>query len=65
MDKGYPRRVVKYFPGIGLRVDAAFQHKGKPQRLLGYLDDFTDCERIQHENLNVSILMSFYYFEYM
>nr|XP_020739067.1 matrix metalloproteinase-27 isoform X3 [Odocoileus virginianus texanus] len=28
MDKGYPRRVVKYFPGIGLRVDAAFQHKG-------------------------------------
>lgn len=28
MDKGYPRRVLKYFPGIGLRVDAAFQHKG-------------------------------------
>ncbi|GAB5577011.1 matrix metalloproteinase-27 [Prionailurus iriomotensis] len=28
MDKGYPRRVVKYFPGIGLRVDAAFQYKG-------------------------------------
>ncbi|XP_008688372.1 matrix metalloproteinase-27 isoform X2 [Ursus americanus] len=28
MDKGYPRRVVKFFPGIGLRVDAAFQHKG-------------------------------------
>ncbi|CAK7319086.1 Matrix metalloproteinase-27 [Vulpes lagopus] len=28
MDKGYPRRVVKYFPGVGLRVDAAFQHKG-------------------------------------
>ncbi|KAI4581229.1 hypothetical protein MJG53_020817 [Ovis ammon polii x Ovis aries] len=28
MDKGYPRRVVKYFPGIGLQVDAAFQHKG-------------------------------------
>ncbi|XP_057604941.1 matrix metalloproteinase-27 isoform X2 [Hippopotamus amphibius kiboko] len=28
MDKGYPRRVVKYFPGISLRVDAAFQHKG-------------------------------------
>jgi len=33
--------------------------------LLGYLEGFTDCERIQHENLNVSILMSFYYFEYM
>ncbi|XP_006775319.1 PREDICTED: matrix metalloproteinase-27 [Myotis davidii] len=28
MDRGYPRRVVKSFPGIGLRVDAAFQHKG-------------------------------------
>ncbi|XP_026361684.3 matrix metalloproteinase-27 isoform X3 [Ursus arctos] len=28
MDKGYPRRVVKFFPGLGLRVDAAFQHKG-------------------------------------
>ncbi|KAK2490305.1 hypothetical protein MC885_010181 [Smutsia gigantea] len=28
MDKGYPQRVVKHFPGIGLRVDAAFQHKG-------------------------------------
>ncbi|XP_075404843.1 matrix metalloproteinase-27 [Tenrec ecaudatus] len=28
MDKGYPRRVVKHFPGIGLRVDAAFQYKG-------------------------------------
>ncbi|XP_059011710.1 matrix metalloproteinase-27 [Mustela lutreola] len=28
MDRGYPRRVVKLFPGIGLRVDAAFQHKG-------------------------------------
>ncbi|XP_066894668.1 matrix metalloproteinase-27 isoform X2 [Kogia breviceps] len=28
MDKGYPHRVVKYFPGIGLQVDAAFQHKG-------------------------------------
>ncbi|XP_011384367.1 matrix metalloproteinase-27 [Pteropus medius] len=28
MEKGYPRRVVKYFPGIGLQVDAAFQHKG-------------------------------------
>ncbi|XP_023441141.2 matrix metalloproteinase-27 [Dasypus novemcinctus] len=28
MDKGYPRRVVKHFPGIGLRVEAALQHKG-------------------------------------
>ncbi|XP_076968166.1 matrix metalloproteinase-27 [Tamandua tetradactyla] len=28
MDRGYPKRVVKHFPGIGLRVDAAFQHKG-------------------------------------
>ncbi|XP_037360252.1 matrix metalloproteinase-27 [Talpa occidentalis] len=28
MDKGFPQRVVKYFPGIGLRVDAAFHHKG-------------------------------------
>ncbi|XP_006887368.1 PREDICTED: matrix metalloproteinase-27 [Elephantulus edwardii] len=28
MDKGYPKRVVKYFPGIGIRVDAAFQYKG-------------------------------------
>ncbi|XP_003472573.1 matrix metalloproteinase-27 [Cavia porcellus] len=28
MDRGYPRRVLKQFPGIGLRVDAAFQHKG-------------------------------------
>ncbi|XP_066103775.1 matrix metalloproteinase-27 [Saccopteryx bilineata] len=28
MDRGYPRRVVRYFPGIGLRVDAAFLHKG-------------------------------------
>lgn len=29
MDRGYPQRVVKHFPGIGLRIDAAFQHKGK------------------------------------
>ncbi|XP_049634523.1 matrix metalloproteinase-27 [Suncus etruscus] len=28
MDKGYPQRVIKHFPGIGLRVDAAFFHKG-------------------------------------
>ncbi|XP_049745788.1 matrix metalloproteinase-27 [Elephas maximus indicus] len=28
MDKGYPQRVIKHFPGIGLRVDAAFQYKG-------------------------------------
>ncbi|XP_012787331.2 matrix metalloproteinase-27 [Sorex araneus] len=28
MDRGYPRRVIKHFPGIGLRVDAAFHHKG-------------------------------------
>ncbi|XP_073095500.1 matrix metalloproteinase-27 isoform X2 [Manis javanica] len=28
MDRGYPQRVVKRFPGIGIRVDAAFQHKG-------------------------------------
>ncbi|XP_008828130.1 matrix metalloproteinase-27 [Nannospalax galili] len=28
MDRGYPQRIVKYFPGIGLRVDAVFQHKG-------------------------------------
>ncbi|XP_010640352.1 matrix metalloproteinase-27 [Fukomys damarensis] len=28
MDSGYPQTVVKQFPGIGLRVDAAFQHKG-------------------------------------
>ncbi|XP_008592420.1 PREDICTED: matrix metalloproteinase-27-like [Galeopterus variegatus] len=28
MDKSYPQRVVKHFPGIGLRVDAAFQYKG-------------------------------------
>ncbi|XP_076431734.1 matrix metalloproteinase-27 isoform X3 [Peromyscus maniculatus bairdii] len=28
MDKGFPQRIVKHFPGIGLRVDAVFQHKG-------------------------------------
>ncbi|XP_072824998.1 matrix metalloproteinase-27 isoform X4 [Vicugna pacos] len=28
MDRGYPQRLVTYFPRIGLRVDAAFQHKG-------------------------------------
>ncbi|CAH6777474.1 Mmp27 [Phodopus roborovskii] len=28
MDRGFPQRIVKRFPGIGLRVDAAFQHKG-------------------------------------
>ncbi|XP_007944201.1 matrix metalloproteinase-27 [Orycteropus afer afer] len=28
MDKGYPQRVVKHFPGISLRVDAAWQYKG-------------------------------------
>ncbi|XP_060035704.1 matrix metalloproteinase-27 isoform X2 [Erinaceus europaeus] len=28
MDKGYPRRVIKYFPGLGLQVDAVFHHKG-------------------------------------
>ncbi|XP_040590706.1 matrix metalloproteinase-27 isoform X2 [Mesocricetus auratus] len=28
MDKGFPQRIVKRFPGIGLRVDSAFQHKG-------------------------------------
>nr|XP_004661922.2 matrix metalloproteinase-27 [Jaculus jaculus] len=28
MDRGYPQRTVKHFPGIGLRVDAVFQHKG-------------------------------------
>nr|Q9GKE1.1 RecName: Full=Matrix metalloproteinase-27; Short=MMP-27; Flags: Precursor [Tupaia belangeri]AAG44844.1 matrix metalloproteinase-27 [Tupaia belangeri] len=28
MDRGYPQRIVRHFPGIGLRVDAAFQHKG-------------------------------------
>uniref|UniRef100_F7DG83 Matrix metalloproteinase-27 n=1 Tax=Callithrix jacchus TaxID=9483 RepID=F7DG83_CALJA len=28
MDRGFPRRVIKCFPGIGTRVDAAFQHKG-------------------------------------
>nr|XP_002708468.1 matrix metalloproteinase-27 isoform X1 [Oryctolagus cuniculus] len=28
MDRGYPQRVVKHFPGLGLRIDAAFQHKG-------------------------------------
>ncbi|XP_069852477.1 matrix metalloproteinase-27-like [Dipodomys merriami] len=27
MDRGYPQRVVRHFPGISLRVDAAFQHK--------------------------------------
>ncbi|XP_063567419.1 matrix metalloproteinase-27 isoform X4 [Pongo abelii] len=28
MDKGFPQRVVKHFPGISIRVDAAFQYKG-------------------------------------
>ncbi|KAM6158570.1 matrix metalloproteinase-27 [Rhynchocyon petersi] len=28
MDKRYPRRVISHFPGIGIRVDAAFQYKG-------------------------------------
>ncbi|XP_008054158.1 matrix metalloproteinase-27 [Carlito syrichta] len=28
MDKGYPQRVVRHFPGLSLRVDAAFQYKG-------------------------------------
>ncbi|XP_069325116.1 matrix metalloproteinase-27 [Eulemur rufifrons] len=28
MEKGFPQRVIKHFPGIGLRVDAAFQYKG-------------------------------------
>jgi hypothetical protein len=29
MDRGFPQRVVKFFPGISLRVDAAFQREGK------------------------------------
>nr|XP_020023670.1 matrix metalloproteinase-27 [Castor canadensis] len=28
MDRGFPQRVVKFFPGISLRVDAAFQREG-------------------------------------
>ncbi|XP_003780846.1 matrix metalloproteinase-27 [Otolemur garnettii] len=28
MEKGFPQRVIKHFPGLGLRVDAAFQYKG-------------------------------------
>lgn len=28
MDRGFPQRIVKHFPGIGIRVDAVFQHKG-------------------------------------
>ncbi|XP_015345431.1 matrix metalloproteinase-27 isoform X1 [Marmota marmota marmota] len=28
MDRGYPQRVVKHFPGIGLRIGAAFQRNG-------------------------------------
>ncbi|XP_031816937.1 matrix metalloproteinase-27 isoform X3 [Sarcophilus harrisii] len=27
MEKGYPRRIARLFPGIGLPVDAAFQYK--------------------------------------
>ncbi|XP_051011846.1 matrix metalloproteinase-27 [Acomys russatus] len=28
MDRGFPQRIVRRFPGIGLRVDAAFQYQG-------------------------------------
>ncbi|XP_044522193.1 matrix metalloproteinase-27 [Gracilinanus agilis] len=28
MEKGYPRRIAGFFPGISLPVDAAFQHNG-------------------------------------
>lgn len=42
MDKGFPQRVVKHFPGISIRVDAAFQYKGK-QGCLTYWDT---CETV-------------------
>ncbi|KAM5245966.1 LOW QUALITY PROTEIN: matrix metalloproteinase-27-like [Ctenodactylus gundi] len=28
MDRGFPQRVLRHFPGVSARVDAVFQHKG-------------------------------------
>lgn len=54
MDRGYPRKTRKDFPGIGPKVDAAFQRNGEDKQ--SFLDKLTHDRDLKNRITMISPL---------